>query len=141
MKIKQISVFLGNKKGRLARVTEVLANNGINIRSLCIAETENYGIVRMLVDFPDKTVEILKNNDFICEQTSVVAIEVPDVPGGLHRILSIFEENDLNIEYMYAFVEKKNDNAIMIFKIEEFDKALEIAKNNNISFVSSDKLL
>ncbi|HBD96081.1 MAG: amino acid-binding protein [Spirochaetes bacterium GWF1_31_7] len=141
MKITQISVFLGNKKGRLATVTKVLAEQNINIRSLCIAETENYGIVRMLVDSTDKAIAILKNNDFVCDKTDILAVEVPDVPGGLNSILEIFDTNNINIEYAYAFVEKKHSNAIMIFKIDELDKAINIAEKNNITLVSADKII
>lgn len=141
MKINQVSVFLGNKKGRLATVTKILADNNINIRSLCIAETENYGVLRMIVDYPERTVSILKENDFVCDMTDIIAVEVPDTPGGLYGILRIFEENDINIEYMYAFVEKNHANAIMIFKIDEFDKAIEISQKSNINLVDADKIL
>ena len=140
MGIKQIAVFLENKKGRLADVTDILAKDGINIRALSLAETADFGILRLIVNDPDKAIDILKDNNFVAQATEVIAVEVKDEPGGLHKILSILSNNDISIEYMYAFVEKNADNAIVVFKIDEHDKAIKILKEHNIIRVTNDIL-
>ena len=140
MGIKQIAVFLENKKGRLADVTDILAKDGINIRALSLAETADFGILRLIVNDPDKAIDILKDNNFVAQATEVIAVEVKDEPGGLHKILSILSKNDISIEYMYAFVEKNADNAIVVFKIDEHDKAIKILKEHNIIRVTNDIL-
>ncbi|MBN1409252.1 MAG: ACT domain-containing protein [Spirochaetales bacterium] len=140
MDIKQISVFLENKKGRLAEVTGILAKEGINIRALALADTAEFGILRLIVNDTDKAVDVLKDNNFVAQKTDVIAVEIEDKPGGLSLILKIFDENGINIEYMYAFVEKKANNAIVIFKIDDQKKAIESLKKNNISLLTNDIL-
>lgn len=141
MKVKQISVFLNNQKGRLERVTGILASRGIDIKSLCIAETEKYGVLRMLVDHPAEAIQVLRENHVTCEETEVLAVEVEDNPGGLHKVLSVFEDNNLNIEYMYAFVEKSRNCAVMIFKFDDLERAIIAAEKSSISLLSSKKLI
>ncbi len=140
MKLKQLSVFVENKKGRLCDVAGILSENDINIRSLSLADTEKYGILRMLVNDTDKAYRILKERNYVCQETDVLALEVADRPGGLYEVLKMLDENGINVEYMYAFVEKRKENAIMIFKVDILEKALEIAKSNKITLVS-DKIL
>ncbi|MBN2533375.1 MAG: ACT domain-containing protein [Spirochaetales bacterium] len=140
MDIRQISVFLENKKGRLADVTNVLAKQGINIRALFLADTQDFGVLRMIVNDAGKTLQILKDNNFVAQETSVVAVEVEDKPGGLNRILHLLDEKDINIEYMYAFVEKKADNAIVIFKIDEHEAAKKVLLENKIGLLTTDVL-
>lgn len=139
MSMKQISVFLNNEKGRLEKITGLLAEKQIDIKSLCIAETEKFGVLRMLVNNAEKASEILRANDVVCDITSVLAVEVDDVPGGLNKVLTVF--NGLNIEYMYAFVEKADNRAVMIFKFSELDKAEKVAQDNGIILLSEEKLL
>lgn len=139
MSMKQISVFLNNEKGRLEKITGLLAEEQIDIKSLCIAETEKFGVLRMLVNNAEKASEILRANDVVCDITSVLAVEVDDVPGGLNKVLTVF--NGLNIEYMYAFVEKADNRAVMIFKFSELDKAEKVAQDNGIILLSEEKLL
>ena len=139
MSMKQISVFLNNEKGRLEKITGLLAEEQIDIKSLCIAETEKFGVLRMLVNNAEKASEILRANDVVCDITSVLAVEVDDVPGGLNKVLTVF--NGLNIEYMYAFVEKADNRAVMIFKFSELDKAAKVAQDNGIILLSEEKLL
>lgn len=139
MSMKQISVFLNNEKGRLEKITGLLAKEQIDIKSLCIAETEKFGVLRMLVNNAEKASEILRANDVVCDITSVLAVEVDDVPGGLNKVLTVF--NGLNIEYMYAFVEKADNRAVMIFKFSELDKAEKVAQDNGIILLSEEKLL
>jgi hypothetical protein len=140
MDIKQISVFLENKKGRLADVTEILASRGINIRALFLADTTDFGVLRMIVNDPVKSLQVLKEHNFVAQETDVIAVEVEDKPGGLNKILQLLNENDINIEYMYAFVEKKVNNAIVVFKIDENQKAIDVLRKHNIGLVSSDVL-
>ena len=105
MKVEQISVFLENKAGRLAEVTRVLGEAGINIRALSLADTTDFGILRLIVDQYDKAREILKDKGFTVGKTEVVAVEVPDRPGGLGLVLQILAASGVNVEYMYAFVQ------------------------------------
>jgi hypothetical protein len=138
--IKQISVFLENKKGRLADVTNVLAKEGINIRALFLADTQDFGVLRMIVNNTEKALQVLKENNFVAQETIVIAVEVEDKPGGLNKILDLLSKNDINIEYMYAFVEKKADNAIVIFKVDEYDTARKVLKEKNVGLLTTDIL-
>jgi hypothetical protein len=136
MKIKQISIFLENKIGRLAEVTGLLADEGINIRTLALAETAEFGVLRLIVDDPAACLKALKEHHFVAQETDVIAVEVEDRPGGLHRILEIFLKNNINIEYMYAFVEKRVDNAILVFRIEDTSAAIKVLQENKIAVVT-----
>ena len=140
MKIKQISVFIGNKKGRLALVTEVLSKANIDIRALSLADTADFGMLRMIVDDPDRCSAVLKKHDFVVQETDVIAVEVTDTPGGLHAILKIFDENNINIEYVYAMVEKKKNAAAVIFRVEDQQKAIDVLAKKGIALVDSDSL-
>jgi hypothetical protein len=140
MNIKQISVFLENKKGKLAEVTGLLAEHNINIRALSLAETAEFGILRLLVNDYNKCINVLQENSIIAQVTDVIAVEVEDKPGGLNKILKVFNKADINIEYSYAFIEKKKDNAIVIFRIDDSEKALEVLKANGIP-VATDEIL
>ena len=140
MKVQQISVFLENKSGRLADVTRVLARAGINIRALSIADTSDFGILRIIVNDLDKAMAVLKEHDFTASKTDVVAVEVPDTPGGLARILELLERNSINVEYMYAFVERSSDNAVIIFRFDENDKAISILSAAGITILNGAKV-
>lgn len=125
MRVEQISVFLENKSGRLAEVTDVLANAGINIRALSLADTADFGILRLIVNDTERAKQVLKDNGFTVGKTEVIAVEVPDRPGGLAGILDVLKERGVNVEYMYAFVQKSKENAIIIFRFDEIEKAIE----------------
>ncbi|MEA2081291.1 MAG: ACT domain-containing protein [Elusimicrobiota bacterium] len=140
MKIKQISVFLENKKGCLSEVTGVLSDGGINIRALSLADTADFGVLRLVVDEPARCVEILSKASIIAKETDVIAVEVEDRPGGLDKILKVFDANGINVEYMYATVEKTGNKAVVVFKIDEYDKALDALGRVNIQLVSTEKL-
>ena len=135
MKIKQISVFLENRKGRLYDICSMLGAAGINIRALMIAETETFGVLRMVVDKPAAAVELFRKRSITANQTEVVAVEVDDTPGGLAQVLKVLTENDLNVEYMYGFVEKFSENALLVFRFEDSEKASQILKANGINVV------
>jgi hypothetical protein len=138
MTLKQISVFLENKKGRLAEVANLIASEQINIRALSLADTTDFGVLRLIVNDPEKCFAVLKKNNFVAQQTDVIAVEVVDKPGGLQQILDVFDAGGVNIEYMYAFVEKKSDNAIVIFRIEQPERGIQVLEKNNINVLSSD---
>ncbi|MCL6590662.1 MAG: ACT domain-containing protein [Firmicutes bacterium] len=135
MKIKQISVFLENKSGRLAKVTKLLGDNGINIRALSIADTTDFGILRLIVNDPDRAVQILKAGDFTVSETDIIAVQVPDQPGGLAKILALLDNHKLNIEYMYAFVGKSGANAAVVFRVENPDRSLAILQQEGVALL------
>jgi len=140
MKLTQISVFLENRKGRLYDVCSLLGNHDINIRALTIAESPEFGILRLVVDKPKDAVDILKRKGFIAKLTDIVAVEVDDKPGGLARVLRVLYDNSVNVEYMYGFVEKFSDRALLVFRFDSPDKAIVILKKNKINIVGTKSL-
>ena len=140
MRVKQISVFIENRSGRLRELTKTLGNNGINIRALSLADTSDYGILRLIVDKPSEALNVLKNANFTLAETDVIAVEVPDEPGGLANVLGYITEAGINIEYMYAFVEKSSNNALLIFRIEDIDGTVSILKKNNVTILDSEQI-
>jgi len=135
MKVEQISVFLENKAGRLAEVTQTLAVNNINLRALSLADTTDFGILRLIVDDSEKAKTVLKDKGFTVGKTNVVAVEVEDKPGGLNYILETLGNNGINVEYMYAFVMPGTTNATLIFRFDKTDQAVEILSENNIPII------
>lgn len=125
MLVKQISVFVENARGKLSRVTEVLAENGINIRALSIADTTDFGILRLIVQDPDKALAVLKDNDITVKSTDVIVVEIDDKPAGLNKALTLLRDANIAVEYMYAFVSKKENEAYVILKSDNTDKAVE----------------
>lgn len=140
MKVEQLSIFLENKSGRLAEVTEVLARAGINIRALSLADTADFGILRVIVNDLERARAILKENDFTVGLTEVVAVEVPDRPGGMAGILKVLREAGINVEYMYAFVQKSGGHAIIIFRFDETDRAVEALRKAGIRLLSGEEV-
>ncbi|MBI9101025.1 MAG: ACT domain-containing protein [Spirochaetales bacterium] len=130
MPLKQISVFLENKSGRLAEVTEILGKGGINLRALSIADTADFGICRLIVNNPDKTLKLLEDAGFTAKETDVLGVEVPDRPGGLAEVMKVFNENGVNIEYLYATLEMKEDKAVVIFRVEDLPLGLKIIEEH-----------
>ncbi|MCR4690766.1 MAG: ACT domain-containing protein [Lachnospiraceae bacterium] len=128
MSVKQVSVFMENKPGKMCEMTDVLAENNINMRGLSLAETEGFGIVRIIVDDVYETTTILKDAGYINKLTSVVIAELPDVPGGLNQILKVFASEKINLEYMYALSSEGSsfDKAYMVFRVSDH-KAAEAA--------------
>ena len=140
MNVEQISIFLENKSGRLAEVTSVLSDAGINIRALYLADTADFGILRLIVNDTEKARQVLKEHGFTVEKTKVVAIEVQDRPGGLSRILDTIKAEGINVEYMYAFVEKSGENAIVIFRFDDLDKSGDILRQAGIRVLEGEEL-
>ncbi|MCK9240643.1 ACT domain-containing protein [Desulfocurvus sp.] len=140
MKCEQISIFLENRAGRLSEVTRVLAESQINIRALSLADTSDFGILRLIVSNFEKAKQVLKDNGFTVGRTTVVAVEVPDQPGGLHNILALLSTHGVNVEYMYAFVQQSGKNAVMIFRFDRTDQAIEILTQGGLKIIPGDVL-
>lgn len=135
MAVRQLSVFLENKKGTLHDISTVLASGNINLRSMCIADTADYGIVRIIADDPDRAKEVLNAAGHVASIREVTAFAVPDAPGGLSKVLSILEENGVDIEYMYALVTKEAGKAYAVARTNDDEKAEEILKANGIDLL------
>ncbi len=140
MDVEQLSIFIENKSGRLAEVTSILSSAGINIRALYLADTADFGILRLIVNDTEKAKNVLRFNGFTVEKTKVVAIEVPDRPGGLSGILNIIKDEGINVEYMYAFVEKSGENAIVIFRFDDSEKAVSVLRKSGVKIIEGEEL-
>ncbi|MDD2897171.1 MAG: ACT domain-containing protein [Desulfuromonadaceae bacterium] len=140
MKVEQISIFIENKSGRLAEITRILGEAGINIRALSLADTSDFGILRLIVNDGARANTVLKEHGFTVNMTEVVAVEVPDRPGGLSAILQALDGAAINVEYMYAFVERCGGNAIIIFRFDETDKAISTLKSQNFNMLEGSRL-
>lgn len=138
MPVKQISIFLENRIGRLQEVTDVLAKNEVNIRALSLADTSDFGILRLIVSKPDEATEILHQAGFTVRENDVIAAEVEDRPGDLARILELFSGAGISVEYMYAFVERKTDKAVMIFRVESIPRAVKSLEDAGIVLLSNE---
>lgn len=140
MKLTQISVFLENRKGRLYDICSMLGQANVNIRALTIAETESFGVLRMVVDKPDRAIDLFRRNSITANQTEVVAVEVPDKPGGLAEVLKTLSDSEVNVEYMYGFVEKHTENALLVFRFDNPEKANQVLKAAGISVVDGKSI-
>ena len=124
MSLHQISVFLGNRPGELNKMTRTLAEGGVNMRALSLAETTDFGVARVIVDNESRAVEVLQKADFVARRTPVLAYEIPDEAGGLNKLLTLFTEAGINIEYMYSCLAgKENKKAYMIFRVSDTSEA------------------
>ncbi len=140
MTVKQISVFLENRPGGLAEFTKVLSENNIDMRAMCIAETPDFGILRIIVDDVYHTICTMKEAGYVCSVTKVLAVEIPDKPGSLLRTVSVLGENDINLEYSYAFTTRKKDVAYMILRVNDNERAIEVLTENGITLVDQDEI-
>jgi hypothetical protein len=140
MRVEQISVFLENKAGRLSEVTGILSEAGINIRALSLADTSDFGILRLIVNDNAKALQALKDRGFTVGKTDVVAVEVDDRPGGLHRILQVLSKGNVNVEYMYAFVQQSGDNAVIIFRFDHLEDAVKVLQENGVKVIEGQRL-
>jgi hypothetical protein len=141
MKIHQISLFAENKPGHIAAPVRLLAQEGIDIRSMYLADTQQYGILRMIVSDWQKAARVLEEQGFVAKVTEVLAVEVPDHPGGLADVLGALEGTGINIEYMYGFPYPIGDEAILIFRFADPDVAIERLQAAGINLLASDELL
>lgn len=140
MIIKQISVFVENKRGRLAEITKVLKANSVDIRALCVADTRDFGILRLIVDKPDVAVDVLKADGFTVSLTKVISIGIDDTPGGLHNAMVVLDNEGISVEYMYAFLSRSEKTAYVILRVEDNNKAIEILQKSGFKIMSSDEL-
>ena len=140
MTVKQISVFLENKPGMLHTMTEVLAKNNIDMRALSLAETNDFGIVRIIVDDVYTATTVLKDEGFVHNVTPVLGVSIPDEPGGLNRVVAVLTDAQINVEYMYAFLGGKDvDHAYMIFRVENHERAIEVLSEKGIKLICQDQ--
>lgn len=140
MQVEQISIFIENKSGRLAEVTRVLGSHGINIRALSLADTSDFGILRLIVDKTDQAKAALKEGGFTVSKTEVIAVEVPDQPGGLAGILKVLDDNSVNVEYMYAFVERCGGNAVIIFRFDDLESAIRVLQASGVRILPGERV-
>jgi len=139
MNVQQISVFLENKAGRIAHVSAVLRDSGVNIRALTVAESSNYGVLRMIVNRPDDAAAVLKAAGFMVKLNPVIAVEIDDREGILHDIMKLCDTEDMNIEYMYSFVEQRSKKAILFLRFDDTVKAAETFVKNGFKLLSSEE--
>lgn len=142
--IRQVSVFIQNDSGRLANVLKTLKDVDVNIRSLTIAETADYGIMRLILQDTDKGLQALKDANIMANESDVMAIEIPDKPGGLSQLTDLLAQAGVDIEYAYSFLPQNTSNAIIIFKVNDGDeeKVIEITKDNPaLEVLETDTLL
>jgi hypothetical protein len=137
MIIKQISIFMENATGRLADVTALLARAGINLRAISIADTTDFGILRMVADQPDAAVRLLKDAGFTARETEVIGVEVPDHPGELARIMALFRDEGVSIEYLYASLEHKADKAVIVIKVDDIAAGMAMLAKHGFATIPS----
>ena len=136
--IKQVTVQVENKPGKLSAISELLGEEHVNIRGMTVSETADFSIIRFIADFPEKAYNVLSSNNIVTRLTSVIAVEVPDHPGGLNAILKPFGENNINVHYLYAHLGKKHNNPIIIFRVDDEEKALDVLKRNWVSILGEE---
>lgn len=140
MLVEQIAVFLENKSGRLAEITAILAENEINIRALSVADTADFGILRLIVDKVEKAKTVLRENGFTVGKTQVLAVEIEDKTGGLAKVLKCIKNAGINVEYMYAFVNKTGENAVLIFRFEKMQEAIDTLQRDGFTLLTSEQI-
>jgi hypothetical protein len=141
MKVQQVSVFLENRRGRLHEACEVLAKANVNLITLALADTADFGVMRCIVAEPGQAAQALKDNGFTAIINDVLAIEVPDRPGGLAEILDVLDAGDVNIEYIYAFSQSNRDRAVLVFRFSDTDAAIRILQQAGINILRGVDLL
>ena len=140
MAVKQISIFVENKEGRIKKAIDTLAKQNINIRALSIADTTKYGILRLIVSDNEKAIEALEKDGFIVKENEVIILAVPDEPNGLNSTLAVFDEKGINLEYLYAFVSSKTDEAIVVMRLENMEKAIDALNDSNVKILDENDI-
>ena len=140
MLIKQMSVFVENTTGRLAELTRILAEHGIDIKASTIADTVDFGILRCIVPNPEEATRILTEAGFTASITEVIAVSIEDKPGGFHKVLQILADNDIAVDYIYSAIQAKDDKAIIMIRVEEQEKAIRVFPSNGIKLFSMSEL-
>lgn len=140
MNVEQISIFLENKPGSLEDVTRALRDAKVNIRALSLADTSDFGILRLIVNDINTAEKVLQSGGFTVRRTAVVAVEVPDRPGGLHSIVELVAQNGINVEYTYAFVDRSGDNALIIFRFDRTEDAIDVLVKNGFTVLPGERV-
>ena len=140
MAVKQVSIFVENKEGRIKKAIDTLAKENINIRALSIADTTKYGILRLIVSDNEKAIAALEKDGFIVKENEVIILAVPDKPNGLNSTLAVFDEKGINLEYLYAFVSSKTDEAIVVMRLENMEKAVDALNESNIKILDEEDI-
>lgn len=138
--IKQISLFVENKPGRMAKVSKTLSDAGVNIRAMTIAEAGDFGVIRMVVDNPDKGYKVLHDSGFTVSATDVLAVEMKDTPGGLYEIVDTLGTNKINVDYAYAFVTAKAERAMLILRVDDLSRAKQSLSSRGIKIATKDEI-
>ena len=140
MAVKQVSIFVENKEGRIKKAIDTLAKENINIRALSIADTTKYGILRLIVSDNEKAIAALEKDGFIVKENEVIILAVPDEPNGLNSTLAVFDEKGINLEYLYAFVSSKTDEAIVVMRLENMEKAVTALNESNVKILDAEDI-
>lgn len=137
MTVGQIAVFLENKKGRLEEMTKILGDAGIDLAALTIADTSEFGIVRFITRDNVRVLKLLKDNGYTASQNPLLGVEVRDVPGGLHKVLKLLGDKEVNVEYLYSFARSEKDKAVILFKVSDTERAETVLKENGVKLLES----
>lgn len=140
MFVQQISVFVENKKGRLADITKVLAENNIDISAISIADTANFGVLRMIVNETEKAVQVIREAGYTVSITEVLAVEMEDKPGGLHKVLELLGKESISVEYLYSFVRCPSEKALILFKVDNPQKTVDVLRRGHFRVLSFDEV-
>ena len=140
MTINQLSVFIENRRGRLAEITNILKNNEVDIRALSIADTKEFGILRLIVNHAQKAADVLRAEGFTVALTQVVAIGIDDRPGGLAAAMEVLRDNEISVEYMYAFISRDKGKAFVIIRVDNDEKAMEALRNAGVILLSAEEI-
>lgn len=140
MKLKQLSVFLENKPGRLREACDILGENNINLLTLSLADTEQFGILRLIVSDSETAKAVLEKAGFVAKITEVIAVEVKDEPGGLSNVLKVEEDAGISVEYMYAFTIKSGENAVLLFRFDNMDKAIDALRTAGFNVLEANEI-
>jgi len=140
MLIKQISIFIPNKKGSLSQLTDILIAHNIDIRAIAVFDTAEFGILRIVVDDPDRAVEILNNEGIVAKVSKVIAVEPEDKPGSLNEIFSILRDADINIDYIYSFIMRKKEMPFIVLKVDQQEKAVEELTAKGINVINKEEI-
>ena len=142
MTVKQISIFVENRAGRLSAVTRLLGDNGISIRAMSIADTKDFGILRLIVNDSEKALTVLKENGFSVTITNVLALKINDKPGGLADAMETLYKDNISVEYMYAaFINEDEDTASLVLRVNDNDKAVNALQENGFHLLTCDELV
>ena len=141
MKLKQLSVFLENKEGKLKNAIEILSKHEINIRALSIADTTNFGILRLIVNDLEKAKTALENDNYVVKLTEVIAVKVQDKPGGLNEMLTALYDQGINVEYIYAFVDSTDGQALVVVKTEDIEKGINALESADIKVLNAEEVI